>query len=192
MRSTRFLFCFGALLLLAATAQAQGNARHFAKDGLTFDYANGWTITDESNSDAQQLTLSRTDSDAQIRIFAHRGKVDTPEKFVKAKTAFIDPYVKSVNDMFVGMGAKPESSPASSQIGGAAAEGVRLRASLSGEPGEAGVYWVMLGNRVAVLTFFGPDQALKQAAPAWDLIRSSIKIELPPKPGAKPSPTPKP
>jgi hypothetical protein len=192
MKSIKFLFCCGVLLLFAVSTQAQGNAKHFAKDGLAFDYANGWTITDESNSDAQQLRLSRTDSDAQIRIFVHRGKVDTPEKFAKAKTAFIDPYVKSVNDTFVGMGAKPESSPANSQIGGAAAEGVLLRASLSGEPGTANIYWLTLGNRVTVLTFFGPDQALKQAAPTWDLIRSSIKIELPPKPGGKPSPAPKP
>jgi len=192
MKSMKLLFCCGALLLFASSGLSQRDARHFARDGLSFDYPNGWTITEESNSDAQQLTLSRSDSDAQIRIFVHRGKVDTPEKFAKAKTAFIDPYVKSLNDSFVSMGAKPESSPASSQIGGAAAEGVRLRASLSGEPGEANVYWLMLGNRVTVLTLFGPDQALKQAAPSWDLIRSSIKIELPPRPGTKPSPTPKP
>jgi hypothetical protein len=171
--------------------QPQGDAKHFTKEGLVFDYANGWTIADESNTDAQQFTLNRPGSDAQIRIFAHRGKVDSPEKLAQAKKAFIDPYVKSVSNTFVQMGAKPETTPATSEIGGAPAEGVRVKASLSGEPGEADVYWVTLGNRVVVLTFFGPDKALKQATPAWDTIRTTLKIEPPPpKAGATPKTKP--
>lgn len=190
MTLTRFLIACAALACFSVIAvHSQGDIKHFTKDGLVFDYANGWTVTDESSSDAQQLTLNRADSDAQIRVFAHRGKVDTPEKFAQAKKAFIDPYVKSVNDTFVQMGAKPQSTPATIDLGGSSAEGVRITASLSGEPGEAGVYWVTLGNRVVVLTFFGPDQALKKGAPAWDMIRATIKIEPPP---AKPSPSKKP
>ena len=190
MKSTRlFMACAALVCLLVIAVQPQGDAKHFTKDGLVFDYANGWIIADESNTDAQQVTLNRAGSDAQIRVFAHRGKVDSPEKFAQAKKAFIDPYVKSVSNTFVQMGAKPETTPATSEIGGAAAEGVRVKASLSGEPGEAGVYWVTLGNRVVVLTFFGPDKALKQATPAWDTIRTTLKIEPPP---PKASPTKKP
>lgn len=190
MKSTRlFMACAALVCLLVMAVQPQGDAKHFTKDGLVFDYANGWTIADESNTDAQQVTLNRAGSDAQIRVFAHRGKVDSPEKFAQAKKAFIDPYVKSVSNTFVQMGAKPETTPATSEIGGAPAEGVRVKASLSGEPGEADVYWVTLGNRVVVLTFFGPDKALKQATPAWDTIRTTLKIEPPP---PKASPTKKP
>ena len=189
MTFARLLIIFATLVMTALIAQPQGNANHFTKDGLTFDYTNGWTITDESNSDAQQLTLNKANSDAQIRIFVHRGKADTPEKLAQAKKAFIDPYIKSVNDTFVSMGGKPQSTPASSDVGGAPAEGVRLRTSLSGEAGEASIYWLALNNRVVVLTFFGPDQALKQATAAWDTVRTSIKIEPPP---AKPSPSKKP
>ena len=192
MTLMRALIACATLLLFFAGAQAQGDTKHFAKDGLSFDYANGWTITDQSNPDAQQLTISRADSDAQFRIFAHRGRVDSPEKMAQAKKAFIDPYVAATDSQFVQMGAKPERSNASTEIGGAAAEGVRLRASLSGESGEATIYWLALGNRAIVVTLFGPDRALKRATPAWDLLRTSIKIE--PAPQAKPSPeaTPKP
>lgn len=190
MTSKRLLIACATLVCLFVIAvQPQGDARHFAKEGLTFDYANGWTISDESNSDAQQLTLNRANSDAQLRVFAHRGKVDTPEKFAQAKKAFIEPYLKSVNDTFVQMGVSPQSTPAAIEIGGAQAEGVRLKASLGGEPGEADVFWVTLGNRVVILTFFGPDAELRKATPAWDLIRNSIKIEPPP---PKASPTKKP
>jgi len=173
----RVLISGAAMLLFFVTAVSQGDTKHFAKDGLAFDYANGWSVTDESTSDAQQLTLNHADSDAQIRVFVHRGKVDTAEKLAKAKAAFIDPYVKSVNDTFVQMGAKPESKPAKTKIGEVEAEGVQLRASLGGEPGEADVYWLPLGNRVVVLTLFGPDTSLRGAAATWDMVRNTIKVE---------------
>jgi len=191
MISKRVLISCVALLLFFVTAVSQGDIKHFSKDGLVFDYTNGWSITDESNSDAQQLTLNRADSDAQIRVFVHRGKVDTPEKLAKAKSAFIDPYVKSVNDTFVQMGAKPESKPSKIKVGEVEAEGVQLRASLGGEAGEADVYWLPLTNRVVVLTLFGPDAALKRAVPTWDMVRNTLKIEAP-QPKASASPKVKP
>lgn len=181
MKATRATIISFAILLLiglTATAQTPGeNTKHFAKDGLTFDYPNAWTLEDQSTNDAQQLTLGRADSEAQIKIFVHRGKAETPEKIAQAKRAFIDPFIKATSDSFVQMGANPEQTSASAQIGGAQAEGVRLRATLGGEPGEATIYWLALGNRVVVLTFFGSDQALKKATPAWDALRNSIHIE---------------
>jgi hypothetical protein len=179
-----------ASLLLVVSAQAQtSDTKHFTKDGLTFDYSNGWTINDESNSDAQLLTLSRNDSDAEIKLFVHRGQVNTPEKMAEAKRQLINPYVEHTNKQFVEMGAKPQRAPASTEIGGAPAEGIRILAVLD-EPGEAAIYWIALGNRVVVLTFFGPSKALKKATPTWDMIRNSIKVEPPPQ--SKPSPTPSP
>ena len=176
------------LLLLVAGAQAQGSTKHFFKDGLSFEYLDGWSVTDKSNTDAQDLTLTRSDNNAQIRVYAHRGRVDNPEKMAQAKKAFIDPYVAATNNQFLQMGAKPERTAATTEIGGAPAEGVRLRASLSGEGGEATIYWLTLGNRVVVLTLFGSDKDLKRATPAWDGLRNSIKIETA---AAKPSPSPK-
>jgi rRNA-processing protein FCF1 len=182
MKSTRAIYInlLAILLLVGLIAHAQtptGDTKHFAKDGLIFDYPNGWTIEDRSNNDALQLTLGRADSEAQIIMFVHRGRVDTPEKIAQAKRAFIDPYIKYTNDNLVQMGAKPEQTSASTQISGAQAEGVRLRATLDSEPGEATIYWLTLNNHVVVLTFFGSDKSLKQAMPAWDAIRNSLHIE---------------
>ena len=171
-------FSLVALTSLIAHAQApSGELKHFSKDGLVFDYPAAWTIEDQSDKDAQQLTLSRSDSEVQIKLYVHRGKVDTPEKMAQAKRAFIDPYIKSTSDMFVQMGATPQQTAATTEVGGAQAEGARLRATLSGEEGEADIYWLAVNNRVAVLTIFGPDKALKQAAPAWDAIRTSLHVE---------------
>jgi hypothetical protein len=161
--------------------------KHFAKDGLIFDYPEGWTLTDESNSDAQQLTLNRPDSDALIKLFAHRGKTNTTDRLLQAKAKIIDPYVSYTEKQFVAMGAKPQRAPAITQIGGTPAEGIRITAVLDGEPGEAGIYWAAVGERLVVLTLFGPEKALTKAVPMWDAVRNSLKIEAP-APKASPSP----
>lgn len=180
-----------ATILFVCCILASGQTpKHFAKDGLSFDYPDGWQLTDDSNEDAQQYTLSKANSDVQIRLFVHKGKI-TAEKFPDAKKAFIDPYIAATSKQFVQMGAKPEQSPETSEIGGVAAEGVAIKASLGGEAGAAKIYWALVGGRVAVLTVFGPDAQTKQHAATWDLVRASVKIDDPKAtPAASPKPSP--
>ena len=160
--------------------------KNFTKNDLSFDYPDGWQVVDDTNDDAQQFTLSKTNSDVQIRGFVHKGRT-SPEKLPEAKKAFIDPYIAATAKQFVQMGAKPEQSPDTSEIGGVKADGVNITASLGGESGAAKIYWALVGQRVVVLTLFGPDKQLKQHAPAWDLVRTSLKIQ---DPSAAPKPSP--
>lgn len=176
-----FLFC---LVVMAQTP------KNFAKDGVSFDYPSQWTLTDDSTDDAQQLTLSKSDSDAQIRIFVHKGRI-SPEKLPDAKKAFIDPYISATMKQFVTMGAKPEQTPDTSEIGGVKADGTNISASLDGEAGAAKIYWALVGQRVVVLTFFGPDKQTKQHSSVFDLVRTSLKV-VDPKATPSPSPTPSP
>jgi hypothetical protein len=178
------------LLLLSPVAQSQtpGDIKQFKKDGLLFEYVPGWTLQDDSNSDAQQIIFIRSDSDAQIRVFVHRGKI-APEKMAQAKKSLIDSYIESTAKQFIAMGAKPEQSPDATDIGTTKAEGVNIKASLGGDPGAAKIYWALIGQRVVVLTFFGPDRDLKKHAAAWDRVRTSLQIEEN-KPEPKPSPSP--
>jgi len=189
MKLFRTLQLIAILIACCAGTYAQ-TPKTFSKDGLEFNYPSGWTLQDASSNDAQQLTLARGDSDAQIKLFVYRGKVDTPEKVAEAQKKLVDPYIESTARTFQQMGARPEQSPESGKIGGVKAEGVNIRAVLEGEPGAAKIYWAPLGERLVVLTFFGPDKALKQQVSAWDTIRNSLKIQGP-KPEAKPSPSPK-
>ena len=177
---------FVLLLVFVFVAQTATDTKNFNANGLSFNYPNGWTLHDDTNSDAQQLTLARSNSDVQIRVFAHKGKI-APEKFAEAKKAFIDPYIAATNKQFVAMGAKPEQSADSTEIAGLKAEGVKLAANL-GEPGAAKIYWAHVGQRVVILTIFGPDREIKQYTPAWDMVRTSIQLED--KSTPKPSPTP--
>src|SRR5689334_3424157 len=163
------------LVLSGISVLAQAADKTFNANGVSFNYPDGWTIYDDSNSDAQQVTLARPKNDVQIRVFVHKGRI-TPEKFPDAKKAFIDPYIASTVKQFEAMGAKPQQSADASEIGGVKADGVKVSANL-GEPGAAKIYWALLGQRVVILTIFGPDREIKEFAPAWDTVRSSFKVE---------------
>jgi hypothetical protein len=195
MKSSHKLFSIIGLSLLcivSASAQtAATDAPLFNKDGLSFSYPAGWAFNDNSNTDAQQMTFGRADSDAQITVFVFRTPVTTPEKVAEAKAVLVDKYIASTEKSFEASGAHPESAPASTDIGGVKSGGVRIRASLDGVPGAAEIHWAVVGNRLIVLTFLGPDKALAKATPAWDAIRTSIKIAEP-APAAKPTPKTKP
>src|SRR5215208_4428855 len=130
-------FILLAIICLIALAQTQ---KTYTKDGLSFDYPADWTLQEGANDDAQQLTLSKANSDVQIRVFVHKGRI-TPEKLPDAKKAFIDPYIAATTKQFIAMGAKPEQVPDSSEIGGTKADGTSINASLGGEAGAAKIYW---------------------------------------------------
>jgi hypothetical protein len=177
-----------AILAVCLLASEMQSVKNFARDGLAFNYPSGWTLQDSSSADKQEMTLARAGSDAQIRIFVYRGKIETDEQLAEARSKLIDPYIESNFKTFQQMGGHPERSPASSEIGGVKADGVRIRAVLDGDPGAAQTYWALLGQRLVVMTFFGPDKALKQMSSAWDTVRSSVQVEGS-KPESKPSPT---
>ena len=198
MKPLSYLLAAVALLALwsmSALAQTPPtDGKQLSKDGLSFNYPNGWTLVDDSNADAQNFNIGRADSEAQMRVFVFRTPVTTPERLAEAKKVLIDPYVASTMRQFEQMGAKPQKSPASTEIAKVASEGVRIAASLEGIPGAAEIYWGVVGNRLVVLTQLGPDRALKQASPAWDAIRNSIAVVDPkaaPQPAPSVSPTPK-
>jgi len=190
MKLTIKLLAVVALGCVFASAQTAPEAQHFNKNGLSFDYPNGWTVSDISDDDAQQYTLARTNSDLQIRVFAHKGRI-SPEKLPDAKKSFIEPYVKGISNQLRQMGATPKETADTTEIAGLPADGVNISASLGGEAGAAKIYWALVGRRVVVLTLFGPDSEIKKYTPAWDLFRTTIKIEEP-TPAASPSPKPSP
>lgn len=178
------------IILVSCLMVVAQTAKNFTKDGLSFDYPSDWTLQDDSGGDAQQFSLSKANSDVQIKVFAHKGRI-APEKLPDAKKAFIDPYIAATEKQFVAMGAKPEQSPDTSEIGGVKADGVKISASLGGETGAAKIYWALIGQRVVVLTLFGPDKQLRQLAPAWDLVRNSLKaVDPKTAPAASPKPSP--
>ena len=176
MKSSRHILFIIALLSLSTTS-ALAQAKHFENKGLSFEYPGNWVLQDQSNADAQQLNLTRPGSDSQIRVFAYSTVVDTSEKVAEAKRVLVDTYISSTEKQLKGMGAQTERVPGSIEFGGIKADGVKVKASLSGEPGAAEIYYGVVGQRLVVLTFFGPDEARRVAEDGWDMIRTSLKVE---------------
>ena len=196
MRLPRALFQLLAFVMLcgvsaaAQTVPVPSDAKQFVKDGVSFNYGSGWAFNDTSNGDAQQMTFGRTDGEAQITVFVFRSHLTKPEQIAEAKRVLVDKYVASTTRQFQQEDPKTQSEPATSEIGGVASEGVKIRASLSGVPGIAEIQSAVVGQRLVVLTLLGPDKDVKKVTPVWDLIRSTIKVEEP-QPKAQPSPSPK-
>jgi len=188
--STRNLLLLLSVLAFSWTSVAAqtGNAKHFAKEGLSFDYPAGWTLEDASDGDAQKLKLSRADGDIQLAVFVHRGHI-TEEKMADAHKTFIDPYVTSFPQQFPG--AKVERTADATEVAGVKAEGTRLKMSFGADSATAQIYWTLVNGRVVILTFFGPDADRKKFASSWDMLRSTLKIEEAKPAAPKPSPTPK-
>lgn len=174
------------LSCIFVSAQTPSDVKNFAKGGVTFAYPSGWNLQELNNEDALDVVLSRPDNDLMIKVFVHNGRI-TPDKLPEAKKAFIDPYINANNKQFVSMGADPKQAPDASEISGVKADGMNITASLGGVPGAAKIYWALVGQRVVVLTLFGPDPEIKKFAPVWDQVRTSLKVEDP-KPAASPSP----
>ena len=190
MKLTIKLFVIIVLSSVFASAQTPSDAKSFAKSGISFNYPNGWSIQELKNDDALDLVLSRPNNDLMIKVFVHKGNI-TQEKLPDAKKAFIDPYINANMKQFEQMSASPKQAPDASEIAGVKADGVNISASLGGETGAAKIYWAVVGQRVVVLTLFGPDKEIKQFAPSWDLVRTTLKIEAA-QPAASPSPKPTP
>ena len=172
-----------------ATAQTP-DSKNFSKDGVSFDYPASWQLTEDNNSDAQQMTLSKADSDVKIAVFVHRGRT-TPEKVADAKKALVDPLIAGNAKQFASMGAKTEQVPDNTEIGSIKAEGMSVNASFGSDTGAFKIYWTLVGQRFVVLTLIGPDKEIKQRAPVWDLVRTSLKVVDPkavPAPAASPKP----
>ncbi|HEV7747544.1 MAG TPA: hypothetical protein VGO56_21275 [Pyrinomonadaceae bacterium] len=192
-RNSLLLTVFVLLCGLSVSALTAPSDKEFNKDGLSFNYPDGWAFNDNSDKDAQNLTLGRPDSEAQITVFVDRDHTTKPEHMAEVKKVLVDKYVANTLKSFQVEDPKTTSAPATSEIGGIASEGVKIRASLGGVPGMADIEWAFIGERLVVLTLFGPDPALKKATPAWDTIRNSIKIAAPqPKATPQPAASPKP
>jgi hypothetical protein len=179
-RSRTIIHSFALLLLfslLVLVRPQNMEMKHFAKDGLAFDYPAVWKLEDQSQPSQQHLVLRRGGSGAQLMILARYETITTLEQLAAARHDITEPFVEALVEQFQKMGTRAERSTITTEVGGARAEGVRLRAVLGGVPGNADTYSLLLGRRLVMLSLIGEDAELKEAAADWDTIRRSVKVE---------------
>ncbi|HYX29882.1 MAG TPA: hypothetical protein VE863_15180 [Pyrinomonadaceae bacterium] len=184
MRFDRLIIVSATLLLMIFAALAQDpNAKHYEKDGLSFDYPTNWQLADKSTGQMQFLELTK--GDLVIRVRSPRESLKTPDKEAHAKKLFQDQYVDNFVDQLQQQGMQPKRSPATTQIGGGEAEGMRVRGVMAGESGGLDSYERIITERLVNLSIIGSEKEITRDAPAWDMIRNSLKV------GPAPLPSPK-
>lgn len=173
---------------LSASAQTGGDARHFAKDGLSFDYPASWQISDQSTAQMQVIQVVRGDGYAEIRVRVPREFLKSPQKEAEAKKLVQDRYVEGFVDSLQQSGLRPTREDAATEIAGGPAVGIRIRAILDREPGGMDSHFRVLSDRFVQLSQLGSERDMTKSQDAWDMLRNSIKVEAPPQPSGSPEP----
>ena len=173
---------------LSAIAQTAGDTRHFAKDGLSFDYPAAWQISDQSTTQMQLIQLLRGDGYADIRVRVPREPLKSPQKELEAKKLIQDKYVEQFVDSLQQSGLKPTRAEANTEIAGGPAAGIRIRALLDREPGGMDSFYRVVSDRFVQLSQIGSQVDMTKSADAWDMLRNSVKVEAQPQPGGSPTP----
>jgi TonB family protein len=187
----KLALCVGMMisfLSVSVCAQSAGpEVNHFSSDWISFDYPSGFSLTDESTPEVQQLLITRQGSSVQLTIVVGRNLV--LQKDLPAATENFSASLLKKVSLVVEQGKNPaERTTFHTQIWSKQVEGVRLRSA----PTTGEVLWLRWNLRAVGVTLVRSDVDESVGAQLWQTVSSSLKIEAPVvtvmKPGEKPAP----
>jgi hypothetical protein len=164
-----------ALCQLAFAQTPAQDLKHFADKGLSFDYPAAIVVDDRSSPTGQHLVIASTGK-AQIMIVSRFAQINSAEDLAAARHEVVDSFIETMWQQIHEQDPNLSRAPAQIDVSGVQATGVRLRAVLNNEPGNAEVYSLQLGQRLVVLSIIGSDREIAASAPAWLAIRRSLKV----------------
>jgi hypothetical protein len=157
--------------------------KHFAGKGLSFDYPATIELADRSGPSGQHLVIESTGR-AQIMIVSRYAQITSAEQLAAARHEVVDSFIETMWQQIHDTDPNVSRTPAQIEVASTQATGVRLRAVLNNEPGNAEIYSLQLGPRLVVLSLIGTDKEIAATASAWLAIRRSLKIEANTEPAA--------
>ena len=170
------LISAGALGLLVFAQTSAQELKHFAARGLSFDYPAAIELDDRSNPTSQHLVVQSAGR-AQIMIVSRYTQITSAEQLAAARHEIVDSFVETMWQQLHEQDPNVLRTPAQIDVAGVQATGVRLRAVLNNQPGNAEIYSLQLGPRLVLLSLIGTDIEIVATAPVWLAIRRSLKIE---------------
>lgn len=166
------------LSALCQSALAQTPAHepliHFEVDGLSFDYPATIELEEHSTVSGQHLVI-QSKGQAQIMIVSRYAQIHTAEELAAAKHEVVDSFIETMWQQIHEQDPNVLRTTAQIEVAGKQATGVRLRAVLENQPGNAEIYSLQLGSRLVLLSLIGTDREIAASAPAWLAIRRSLK-----------------
>ena len=172
------------IMILAAAFYQSGFAqspapdalKHFAVKGLSFDYPATIELEDHSTPAGQHFVI-QAKGQAQIMIVSRYAQINTAEELAAARHEVVDSFIETMWQQIHEHDPNLSRTPALIEVAGRQAPGVRLRAVLENQPGNAEIYSLQLGSRLVLLSLIGTDREIAASGPAWLAIRRSLKIE---------------
>jgi hypothetical protein len=174
-----------ALGQLAFAQTPAQDLKHFAAKGLSFDYPATIELDDRTGANGQHLVIESTGK-AQIMIVSRYAQINSAEQLAAARHEVVDSFIETMWQQIHDTDPNLSRTPAQIDVAGAQATGVRLRAVLNNQPGNAEIYALQLGPRLVMLSLIGTDTEIAATASAWLAIRRSLKIEASMEPAAVP------
>lgn len=171
-------------IILLAMPGPQGGVGHYSKDGLAFDYPDGWTLGDTSSAELQRVLLTRGGASNIIMVFAQRELITTTGQLNTSRVSVTMPYVENIAHKLGLNNPPPPDEAQCVAVGGRYAVGFRMTGQLEGEPTRAEVYTIVLGQRLLHLVNIRAERDEAAGAVAWKALLDTLKVEPP----AQPSP----
>jgi TonB family protein len=166
-----------ALAVLSfAFADAQTGRRpiqHFEKDGLTFDYPFGWTLSDSSTPGLQSVTIERKGNETQIVVSVERTRsCDFQAEIKNIGSALVERVATQIH------AASPvQTSPIRTYVDKSDAEGARLQGVINRKRVTADIYSARFNKHFVSLVYIRNDQDGRAQA-AWEMLLNTIKLDL--------------
>jgi hypothetical protein len=176
--STVVLMMLGLAFFQSAFAQSPtlDPLKHFSVDGLSFDYPAAIELEDHSTQSGQHLVI-QAKGQAQIMIVSRYARINTADELAAARHEVVDSFIETMWKEIHEQDPNLSRTPAQIEVAGRRAPGVKLRAVLENQPGNAEIYSLQLGPRLVLLSLIGTDREIAASAPAWLAVRRSLKIE---------------
>jgi hypothetical protein len=159
-----------------AQSPAPDALKHFAVKGLSFDYPAAIELEDHSTPVGQHFVI-QAKGQAQIMIVSRYAQINTAEELAAARHEVVDSFIETMWQQIHEHDPNLSRTPAQIEVAGRQAPGVRLRAVLENQPGNAEIYSLQLGPRLVLLSLIGTDREIAASAPVWLAIRRTLKIE---------------
>lgn len=169
------LFCaiVGVAVLLPSFANSQTGAMgHFEKAELSFNFPGTLKVADNSTESSYHITVATTDDAVQISLISRRA-IEPNCDFRGVAEKITQELVKSTANS---IHASPKTSRVRTLIGGKEVKGLQLRGRNSEAPVTVEIYSLRMGLRFVSLTYLRPDSD-DRGQPAWQLIRSTLKVD---------------
>ena len=169
-------------LLLCVQASAQSVAvatEHYAKEGLSFDYPKGWTLTDKSNATAQEIVLTVPGTSVVIQVVAFRELLQNAGQVRATRDSVTMRHAMNLASRFGSPLSQLSDSADCLPVGQRLASGFKLIGQLDKQPITGYVYSIVLGQRFLNFTYIRVDKDDARGAEGWKMLLDTLKVEPP-------------